>query len=134
MSANAMMGSVSGGGVFDYGTQHTIYAEPQPGYNFATWHDGNTDNPRTVTVTSDASYIAYFVENVGIDETAESSVRVYVSGRNIVVNYDGEEELMLFDISGRRLYRGHDRNIAVRNAGVYMLRIGDRKARKVVVL
>ncbi len=29
-------------------------------YQFTQWNDGNTDNPRTVTVTSDTAFIAYF--------------------------------------------------------------------------
>ena len=37
-----------------------IEALPREGYQFAAWHDGNTDNPRTITVTQDTTYIANF--------------------------------------------------------------------------
>lgn len=38
----------------------TITATPLEGYRFTHWNDGNSDNPRTVTVTSDTSFTAIF--------------------------------------------------------------------------
>ena len=66
-SANENMGTVSGGGEYEVGTEITITATPNEGYHFVTWNDGNTDNPRTITVTEDATYIAIFEESVGIE-------------------------------------------------------------------
>lgn len=43
------------------GEQMVLYAHPMAGYTFAQWSDGNTENPRIVTVTSDVSYTAEFV-------------------------------------------------------------------------
>jgi len=60
ISANDSMGTVSGGGTYEHGTIITLTATPSPGYNFVSWNDGNTDNPRTITVTEDATYIANF--------------------------------------------------------------------------
>ena len=37
-----------------------ISATSQYGYHFMKWNDGNTDNPRTVKVTKDITYTAYF--------------------------------------------------------------------------
>ena len=62
MSANNSMGTVSGGGTYEHGTIIMLTATPSPGYNFVSWNDGNTDNPRTITVTEDATYIASFAE------------------------------------------------------------------------
>ena len=67
LSANESMGTVSGGGEYEVGTEITITATPNEGYHFVTWNDGNTDNPRTITVTEDATYIATFEEGVGIE-------------------------------------------------------------------
>lgn len=53
-------GSVSGGGTYESGTTATIAATPDTGYKFVKWSDGNTNATRTVTVTSDATYTAYF--------------------------------------------------------------------------
>ena len=53
-------GSVSGGGIYEENTQATLVATPATGYEFESWSDGNTTNPRTITVTSDAIYTANF--------------------------------------------------------------------------
>ncbi|MBQ8045278.1 MAG: T9SS type A sorting domain-containing protein, partial [Bacteroidales bacterium] len=66
-SANDSMGIVSGSGEYVFGTEVTITATPNEGYRFVSWNDGNTDNPRTITVTEDATYIATFEEGVGIE-------------------------------------------------------------------
>ena len=59
-SANESQGTVSGGGIFDDGSTQTIKATPQPGYAFDKWSDGNTQNPRTVKLTSDLTLTASF--------------------------------------------------------------------------
>lgn len=53
-------GSVTGGGTYDYGTQVTLTATPNAGYQFVKWSDGNTSQTRTVTVTSNVTYTAIF--------------------------------------------------------------------------
>lgn len=53
-------GSVSGGGTYEEGKTVTLTAKPNDGYVFKQWSDGNTDNPRTVTVTGDVTYTAEF--------------------------------------------------------------------------
>ena len=55
-------GTVEGGGVFKKGEQTTLKATANEGYKFTQWSDGNTDNPRTVTVTSDVTYTAEFTK------------------------------------------------------------------------
>ncbi len=59
-SSNISQGSASGGGTYDYGTNHQISATPNECYRFTQWSDGNTDNPRTITVAGDATYTAEF--------------------------------------------------------------------------
>ena len=53
-------GSVSGGGSYENGKSVTLRATAYSGYTFKQWSDGNTSNPRTVTVNGDASYTAVF--------------------------------------------------------------------------
>ena len=45
------------------GSQVTISATPKEGHHFVRWNDNNTDNPRIVEVTANATYIAYFAPN-----------------------------------------------------------------------
>ena len=56
-------GSVEGAGVFDYLAEVQISATPAYGYHFSSWSDGNTDNPRTITLTKDVTLTANFAPN-----------------------------------------------------------------------
>ena len=53
-------GTVTEGGSFEYGTNKTIEATPNPDYQFVMWDDGSTDNPRSIVVTGNATYTAIF--------------------------------------------------------------------------
>ena len=63
-SANTSMGTVSGGGTYNHGATATLTATPKSCYLFKRWTDGNTDNPRSVTVTSAGTYTAEFATEV----------------------------------------------------------------------
>ena len=65
-SANEQMGKAYGGGQFDAGATVRIWGTPEIGYQFDRWNDGNTDNPRNITVSGDVTYTAYF-KAVGSD-------------------------------------------------------------------
>lgn len=73
-------GYVTGGGTDIYvGTELVLKATAKTGYYFTQWQDGNTDNPRTITVDCDKEYIAEF---------AEAHPRVYAYDLNVVDNGD----------------------------------------------
>lgn len=56
------------------GQQYKIRAIPSKNYLFQQWTDGNTDNPRTITASSDHVYTAqYMVDTTGIVLTVYSS-------------------------------------------------------------
>jgi hypothetical protein len=57
---NSSMGTVTGSGNYNANTTATITAIPNTGYHFVQWNDGNTNNPRTVTVTKDTNFTALF--------------------------------------------------------------------------
>ena len=48
----------------------TLTATPSSCKSFVAWNDGNTDNPRTVTITSDTSFTAIFESVISNDITA----------------------------------------------------------------
>lgn len=54
------LGTVTGGGVYPENSVIQISATPAPNARFLKWKDGNTDNPREVTVTSDLTFTAMF--------------------------------------------------------------------------
>lgn len=53
-------GTVDGSGTYANGSSATLTATASSNYVFVKWGDGDTTNPRTVTVSSDATYTAYF--------------------------------------------------------------------------
>lgn len=53
-------GTVSGSGSYNTGTAVMLSALPASGYFFACWNDGDTNNPRIVTLTADTSFMAMF--------------------------------------------------------------------------
>ena len=59
-SADTQMGSVSGGGQYAAGSQATVTATPNSGYQFKQWSDGNTSATRSVTVNADTTLTATF--------------------------------------------------------------------------
>ncbi len=55
------MGSVDGSNpAVKHFLNYQISATPNQGYIFKEWNDGNTDNPRTVTLTENTTYTASF--------------------------------------------------------------------------
>ena len=57
---DATQGEVIGAGTYLLGDIVTLTVIPNEGYQFATWGDGNTDNPRTLVVTQDTTLTAIF--------------------------------------------------------------------------
>ena len=62
-SSDQNIGSVTGGGVFEYLDTTVLTATAVTPYHFVRWSDGNTQNPRQFVVTSNAVRTAIF----GID-------------------------------------------------------------------
>ena len=63
LQCNENQGTVEGAGVFDYLAEVQISATPVYGYHFSSWSDGNTANPRTITLTKDVTLTANFALN-----------------------------------------------------------------------
>ncbi len=55
-------GEVTGGGTFADGSTTFLVATPNEGWYFQQWNDGNTENPRMITVTGNATYTAIFAQ------------------------------------------------------------------------
>ena len=86
-SNNETLGTVTGGGEYKKGTTATIGAIPAQGCIFRSWQDGNSDNPRSVEVTGDATYTANFVsDSYYADQfVGEYSVTTYATFNNIPI-------------------------------------------------
>ena len=137
-SADPSMGSVTGSGTFADGTTTTITATANTGYRFVQWQDGNNEHIRTITVTADATYTAYFESTQGIENTTDmTDIVIRTIGSSIVVEGIANETIRLFDCMGRclqtiRATEGCTFQVPV--PGVYMLQAGHYPAQRVVVL
>ena len=103
LANNNDWGTVSGGGSFLENTTTTISATANQGYRFVQWQDGNTDNPRTITVTADMTYTATFADGVGIDEVSFDEVSLYPNPATstVTVRANGMEQVSIIDLNGR---------------------------------
>jgi hypothetical protein len=72
------MGAVTGGGVFPYGKEHTVSANPYPGFMFVNWTENDSELPAnadyTFTINRDRTLVAnfdttYFTVNVLSNDT-----------------------------------------------------------------
>ena len=89
-------GSVSGGGSAKAGTNVSLQAIPNSGYKFTQWSDGKTNNPRSVYVTSDCSYTAYF--------EADKINKIYVGTSQPKAIYIGTQEVKAVYIGTTKVY------------------------------
>lgn len=114
-----------------------ILAVANNGYHFTHWSTGDMANPLTLTVSSDTTIIAFFeADNTeGIDETMAPNANVYSCNGHIIVE-GADDVVSVFDITGRLIACSmeKDLNITVPRSGVYMVKVGNYPARKVVVI
>lgn len=66
-SNDETMGTVTGGGVYEEGTNVTIAAIPNADYKFVKWQDGVTEASRNIIVSKDETYTATFEANAPAD-------------------------------------------------------------------
>lgn len=135
---NSAMGSVSGGGTYTQGAIATITATANSGYHFDHWSDGNTQNPRTITVNGNISLTAYFAANAGIDDIEDAGIIIFAKDYQIHIDEAIGEKISIYTIDGRTiasLPRATEHvAIPLTTAGVYIVKVGNHPARKVVVI
>ena len=135
VTANATdetMGYVTGGGEYPQGSTATLIAVPFGQNYFVRWNDGNTDNPRTITVTGNMTFTAEFAPAGSAVETLENGERgIYATGRTLHVE-NGGESYRVYTAAGRLVYTGNDSSVTLSAPGMYIVRTGDR-SQKVAV-
>lgn len=116
-----------------------VQATARNGYHFDHWSDGSIMNPYTCVVTGSMTLTAFFASDNGqngIEETAASGPKVYTSAGRIIVEGCEGETIRVFDFMGRLMY-SHSGQVSyalVVPKGVYIVCIGDRMIRKVIVM
>ena len=139
LSANPAMGTVTPGGTYDYGTEISISADANPNYEFLEWNDGNTDNPRNITVEQDSTFIATFHLIDGVNDIERTNVSIYSYEDQIVVAHAEGFSVEIFDMSGRLVVSESKvaqsvRQYTILAPGIYLVKVGDSMAKKVTIL
>lgn len=125
-------GTVTGAGSdLAYGDSVTLTATPAAGYKFVKWSDGNTDNPRTVTITEDLALSAVFEIATAIDESVADAVNIYAYGNTIVVE-NATDEIFVYNAMGALVVRSTATEIIVNATGVYIVKTGNTVKRVMV--
>ena len=131
-------GIVVGSGTFSDGTVVEIAAVAVRGNHFVQWSDGNTENPRHVTVTEDINLTASFADDeVGVADVQPSGVIITAQGNVITVQGAEGQRVRIFDVVGRLLSTeqtvAETQHFRMMAAGVYLVQVGDGVAQRVVV-
>ena len=90
-------GDVTGSGIYVEGSDIEIESIPTEGYHFVQWNDFTNDNPKTVHLTQDTTFIAQFAINqYDVTLAVQDSLMGTVSGAGIyehneVVNVVADE-------------------------------------------
>ena len=138
-SSNNEMGTVIGSGVYAEGAVIAITAVPNEGYRFDHLvdvdnpsRDFNTDNPRTIVVSTDVTYMAVFTDVVGIEDIGVPEISVFPNPASDILNISSTEtisEIEIVNYLGQVVYRMEvNAENAVCNLeglanGVYVVRI-----------
>ena len=126
----------------------TLTATANEGYVFISWNDGNTDNPREVTLTSDTAFTAIFaaIDESSLSEDVEvAKIGVYpnpISGF-VTVEFEALQEHSLLRIAdlGGRIVKTFDLSAGTESvrldlrdlpSGVYTLMIGNTTKKLIV--
>ena len=127
------------------GNTAVLTATANEGYNFLTWSDGNMENPRTVTITSDTTFMAIFSPASSLQEVNAKEFALYPNPAKSFVNLEFETLkentlLQILDLNGRRV-RTFDLKAGVETLridlgdlpkGVYTVMLGNA-AKKLIV-
>ena len=138
-SSDSEMGTVIGSGVYAEGAEIEITAVPYEGYRFDHWvdvdnpsRDFNTDNPRTIVVSTDVTYMAVFTDVVGIEDNGVPAISVFPNPTSDIINITSSEtisEIEIVNLMGqlvRRIEVNSDNavcNVEDLRSGVYVVRI-----------
>ena len=139
IAEDSTMGCVSEGCEFYGDTTVTISATPFIGYHFSHWKDGIKESERMVSVYSDTTFIAIFeADEDGIAGHEAEQLCIYAGQREIIVKNAEGQPLQLFDLTGRLLgsieaIAHAEQHLPVQAPGVYIVRIGNDRMRKIVI-
>lgn len=142
-SIDEEMGSVD---LTEYPTCESLFATfsatPNRGYRFLHWNDGDTNSERTVAISEDVIYTAYFEANpeepIGIHDIATGSEPIIIAQKGAITIRDEKAfHARIYDIMGRQLFHSMNQTqttFSVPQTGIYLVQINNLFTRKIWVL
>ena len=107
----------------------TLTATANEGYVFLSWNDENTDNPRTVALTSDTSFTAIFalIDESSLLEAEAESISFFPNPTKSEITFSQAiEKVEVIDLTGKAILtftNAKTINIESLPAGAYYLRL-----------
>ena len=122
------------------GEEVTIEAFANEGYRFVAWSDGDTNALRTITLEQPVTALTarFEVITTGIDDAEEAEeIVIYTENDRIIVRGAENRPVYVFDIVGRLVAKSNkataEQTFQMTNTGIYMIKVGNAPARRVVV-
>lgn len=114
--------------------QSILSATPETNYQFLKWNDGNTENPRTVTITQDTSFTAEFIAKDNIMGTNNlNELLIYPNPAKHQLTLDNAnvliKEIYLYNLLGEEIKRciinqtKYNLDISELKPGVYFVKV-----------
>ena len=107
----------------------TLTATANEGYRFVIWNDGNTDNPRVVSLSSDTAFTAIFalIDESSLLEAETESISFFPNPTNSKITFSQTiEKVEVIDLTGKAILtftNAKTINIESLPAGAYYLRL-----------
>lgn len=137
LSDDVNKGLAAGSGQFPEGTNVEIAAIPLEGYRLLQWSDGSTENPRIVTLSGDASYVASFT-TVGVEDFDRPTWTVVTQNGEIIVRGAEGRSVRIYDEAGRLVHITNHADAEMRcfiaSSGIYLVQVDGGPAKKVTVV
>ena len=124
-----------------FGVDISVEAIPFDGYLFDKWSDGDSSNPRVITIQSDTIVAAQFAVDatVGLGDVACcEKVNVATSGRTLYLDASCPSIFHVFDVLGRCYYHSVSKEEKVSctlpTDGVFVVVVGNGFVKKIIVI
>lgn len=125
---DAAMGTVTGAGTYEKGTEVTVKATPNAGYRFRAWTKGEEVVSMTAgyafTIEENLALTAVFVEKVANEDVEQAAWDIYTRGRRIVLCGNTDCRYEVYTAAGvlvKEMYT-NDGSITVDRGGLYIVR------------
>lgn len=133
------MGTVLGSGEYAAGATVTLTAVANSGYHFVRWSDGTTDDHYIFTAEADVELVAYFeADPTGIEDAVDDNVDIYSADSKIIVKGAENMDIYVYDVNGRVVRTQANATETVEftmnTTGVYLVKVGNAPAKRVVVV